>query len=192
MTHPCVEATTNTLESLRAATLNGQCAIHEHFSPSIYFSSNLADDQISITLLPSDNGLLKADIKLQATPKWLTLCIELGTGVFSPGDVLGLVADLRTSDPFSSSAFIRSGPNSDDSDTQLAQDLRFGAEPPVMTVLHQVTANNPLTYLSNMQTLLMPLPKRNLSFEIRDLRLFHIEAAAGLSLRAQTLGGLSV
>lgn len=190
VTHPCVVFTANTIEKLRKTELSGPHDLDKRVTPEVYFSAETSQAGVEITLLPQEGGLLKAEILVSGNPEWLTLNIGLGSGNFEIGDTLGIAYDLRGSDEFSVQPFIRSSYDGVEYDTALADDFRFGALPGVL--LHPITAEVPLTYSAAFHTLILPLPKRNSAFEIRNLRLFHVEASSGLAASVTTLGGLAV
>lgn len=192
VTHPCVVAATKTINALRAAKVTGAFDPAAHLSPQVYFSADFSQGGVEITLPPLPDGLLKAVISVAGQPEWLALNIGLGTGSFRAGDTLGIVADLRGTDAFRIQPFIRSDCDGTQCDTTLVEDFTVGGDRGISTLLHPITAEDPITCGTAFHTLILPLPKRDIAVELYDLRLFHIDAATGLRARAVTLGGLAV
>lgn len=192
MTHPCVAAITQSLSQLRADEYAGPIDPDTHLSPEVYFSIDTQQGTPQITLQELEGGLLKAALNVTGTPEWLTLNIGLGTGRFEIGDTIGLVTDFRGTDAFSTRPFIRSNRDGEAHDTALAEEMVFGGQPSISTLLHSITSEDALGYGEAFHTLVIPLPKRNLSLSLYDLRMFHIDGAQGGGAHAATLGSLAV
>lgn len=193
MTHPCVVSTTNTLSLLRTTDLTGPFEPDVPLSPDVYFSADTVQGMAQITLHPLEGGLVKAGLEVTGDPEWLSLNIGLGTGSFQTGDTVGIVADTRGSDSFATRPVLRSSRANDETvDTCLAEDFIFGGLPGTMILLHPVTTEDALAYGEAFHTLILPLPKRNISLTLNDLRLVHLDASSGIDLQAMTLGGLAV
>jgi hypothetical protein len=192
VTHPCIAATQDTLNALRAADISGHLDADTHLSPGVYFSVDRVRGNVEITLHPFDDGLLKAELKVTGNPEWLSLSIGLGTGTFNIDDTLGITADLRGVDAFSIRPFIRSARDNETHDTRFEEDLTFGDTPGTSILLHNVTSQDALSYGEAFHTLIMPLPRRDLTLNLHDFRLFHLNASSDLSKPAMRLGGLAI
>lgn len=178
---------------LRATHLTGLLEDDTQISPGVYFSADTKGGNTRITLHPTEGGLLNADLKITGNPVWLTLNIGLGTGRFETGDTVGIVADLGNGDDtFNVQPFIRSNDKVEQFDTVLAQTLAFGGTHGVTTLLHTIAAQDALSHGEAFHTLIIPLPKRDLSMKINDLRFLHIKAATSAHLQGTTLGGLAI
>jgi len=171
--HPCIAAATSTLERLRHMQATGPVAPGEHLLPGVYFSADLSQSNVKITLQDAEGSLLQATTDVTGTPQWLSLNIELGEGSFAAEEILGLLAETQAEDPFTVWPFIRSFRAGIEYDTPFSEALSFETAPTVSTLLHQVALGDPLAEGAGYHTLVLPLSVRSSSFTLRDMRVLH-------------------
>lgn len=176
MIHPCIAAVTSTLEHLRHMQATGPIVPGEHLLPGVYFSADLSQSDVKITLQDAENCLLQATTEVTGTPQWLSLNIELGEGSFAIVETVGLLADTQAEDTFTIWPFIRSFRAGIEYDTPFGEALRFDATPTVTTLLHQLASGDPLADGAGYHTLVLPLPARSCAFTLRDMRVVHSQA----------------
>ncbi|TGD63285.1 hypothetical protein EYC08_13380 [Tabrizicola sp. WMC-M-20] len=176
MPHPCVENAAITLHQLRQATLATAATECGPLTDNVYFSWDSAQAEVSVTVHSAPGQLLTAEIALQGTPRWFALNIGLGTGAFAAGDSFGLVIDAQSSVPFACQPFVRSSKEGEGFDTTLADEIALSPAGRACVVLHCLAASDPLVWTGGFHTLILPLPKQNLRFDLRDLRLVHLGA----------------
>lgn len=176
MIHPCIAAVTSTLEHLRYMQAAGPIAPGEHLLPGVYFSADLSQSDVNITLQTSEGSLLKAAIDVTGTPQWLSLNIELGEGSFIVEDSVCLLADTQSNTPFTVWPFIRSFRTGIEYDTPFSEALPFDTTQTVTTLLKQLTSGEPLVDGAAYHTLVLPLPEQDSVFTLRDMRVVHNQA----------------
>ena len=168
--HPCIAAATSTLERLRHMQATGPVAPGEHLVPGVYFSADLSQSDVKITLQNAEGSLLQAIIEVTGSPQWLSLNIELGEGSFAVEETVGLLVDTQAETPFSVELFIRSFREGFEHDTPFSETLHFDTASTVSTLLHQVAPGDPLANGAGYHTLVLPLPAQNSAFPLRDMR----------------------
>lgn len=187
MPHPCVAATTQTIQHLRQAALSMPVAQGVHVTPHVYFSWDEENGGASISLRSKPGRLLTADVRVQGAPRWLTLCLDLGPGQFAEGQVLGLVIRGASSVGFDLAPFIRSRQDRATQDTPLQDMARLQPKPQTVVLLHDVLSQEPLTQASDHHALILPLPRQDVTLQLHDLRLFEVSGSEDSTLPRRTL-----
>ena len=187
MPHPCVVATTQTLQHLRQATFSMPVAQGVHVSPHVYFSWDEEDASVSIALRSKPGRLLTADVRVEGAPRWLTLGIDLGPGQFAEGQVLGLVIRGASSVGFDLAPFIRSRQDGATQDTPLQDTARLQPKPHTVVLLHDVLSQEPLTQGSDFHALILPLPRQDFTLHLHDLRFFEVSGSGDATVPRRTL-----
>ena len=141
--------------------------------PGVYFSADLSQSDVKITLQDAGASLLKATIEVTGSPQWLSLNIELGEGSFAVGETVGLLTDTEAKDSFTIWPFLRSFREGFENDTPFSEALHFDTAPTVSTLLHQVASSDPLADGAGYHTLVLPLPAQSSAFTLRDMRVLH-------------------
>lgn len=171
--HPCIAAVTSTLEHLRYMQATGPVSPEEHLLSGVYFSADLSQSDVKITLQTSEKSLLNAAIDVIGTPQWLSLNIELGEGSFAVEETVGLLAETQADTPFTVWPFIRSFHAGVKYDTSFSESLPFNTTQTVTTLLHQLASGDPLADGTGYHTLVLPLPTRSSAFTLRHMRVVH-------------------
>ncbi|WP_146036467.1 hypothetical protein [Pseudotabrizicola formosa] len=187
MPHPCVENAALTLHRLRQATLATTATDCGPLCDNVYFSWDSAQAEVSVAMQSDPGQLLTAEVALNGTPRWFALNIGLGSGAFAAGDSFGLVIDAQSSVPFACQPFVRSSKEGEAFDTILAEDITLSPASRACVVLHSLSASDPLVSTGGFHTLILPLPKQDFRFDLRDLRLFHVGASAAEGVGQRTL-----
>lgn len=176
MIHPCIAAVTSTLEHLRYMQATGPVSPGEHLLPGFYFSADLSQSDVKITVQTSQKSLLSATVDVTGTPQWLSLNIELGEGSFAVEETIGLLTQTQAGNPFTVWPFIRSSRGGIEYDTSFNEALPFDTTQSVTTLLHQLTSGDPLVDGAGYHTLVLPLPARSSAFTLHDMRVMHNQA----------------
>lgn len=192
MDHPCVAAFDEIISRMRSAQFDAPVVIEQEIVPQVFFSADLEQGNVEITPLERDGALLNISVTVTGQPRWFVLGFRLGTGSFSSGDTIGLIAEVRASEAPVSKPFIRSLWPEQYHDTAFAEPLEIGVDPQPTVLLHTIAQEDPLTYGETRQNLLVPLPMRDFTLCLHDLRLLHLSHELGLSARPLSLGGLTV
>lgn len=187
MAHPVITEITHQLDQLRSATFS--CVVEEsaHLSPNVYFCWDKQSAQVEIMASSHPGSLLSAEIKVKGTPQWLTLNFGLGRGSFAKGDRLGIVMQGSATPVADLFCFVRSVEESDRNDTILSDPVRLQPQVSQHIILHQIESHEPLAWAKNFHTLIIPLPKRDFSLRLVDMRVFTLPAEATASQRPATL-----
>jgi len=143
---------------------------------------------VDIMASSGPGDLLSADIKVKGTPQWFTLNFGLGSGAFAKGDTLGLVLQGSASPTADLYPFVRSvEEHGERNDTLIADAVRLEPKISQHVILHGVEAHDPLAWARKFHTLIIPLPKRDFTLKLIDMRVFSIDAAETGAQRAKTL-----
>lgn len=186
------------MERLRDKAAAGLPARLDNCAPLVdgfYFSWDAEQAQVELSLhRPTRQGdapLFELRARVSGEPRWLSMNISLDTHRFAAGDVIALVGALHCPEAESLPAYIRSRANGEDCDTPLAEPLR-GNGAAVATALHTIEPADNLLINDAFHTLIVPLPQRDFTLVLNDLRLFVLPAAAGLRSQPQTLASFAV
>lgn len=135
---------------------------------------------------PAQNGLnLQGTIR--KAPRWFSLNLDLGTGTFSPGSVLGFVVRAEGALDRNKQLFVRSALKGTQDDTLLDESPGRGTQALPQIVLHNVLPDSPLTWENAFHTLILPLPTETFSLILVDLRVFVVSPETGRACAAPTL-----
>lgn len=146
-----------------------------------YFSWDSDEGEAILTLKHVPDLLFTLEAKVTRHPRWFSFNLSLGEDSFVPGDVLGVVAKFETKSNESFPFFVRtSRENADLADTHLQEGLTGGVGNVVQTALHTFEPFDAATQGPGFHTLVMQLPPRDFTLELRDLRVFVLPAARGL------------
>jgi hypothetical protein len=180
MTHPCELATSATIAALRAAAFDTPAENNAHITPDLYLSWDDEKAEIALQSVSDVTTLLALKGDVSGTPRWFSLNIGLGKGEFKAGDVLGIVLELESPAALDSAPFIRTAWRKGGyADTQLADAISVAEGRQVVTLLHTITAGEPLCN-EVFHTLVLPLPGADFQLSLNDMRLFVIDAERGL------------
>ena len=181
MEQHCTLAFLERTARLKALELPRQVRPDRPMVPEVYFSWDRADGDAAITLEHAGTGLLRARIEVTGTPSWLTFNIGLGSCRIVAGNMLGLLAQTGIGNapdgtPIRIFPLVRSIDRFGHLDTPLSGDLTLGAGAGVWSLLHRIRERDPMAAEETYHTLILPLPRRDLTLDLVDLRLF---AASG-------------
>lgn len=141
-------------------------------SPHAYFAWDAEGGTVELTVEPELGLLLHAEARVSGTPEWLCFNLELQWGALEPGSALGIVAEFEGCAGEDLPVFIRSSRDGALFDTHLAEALHGSDERSVQSILHWVSAEDPMAGEPAYHTLVIPLPGRDFRLELRDLRVF--------------------
>ncbi|MFN3954293.1 MAG: hypothetical protein ACK4LQ_07540 [Pararhodobacter sp.] len=189
------------MEQLRDKVATGLPTRLDNCAPLVdgfYFSWDAQQAQVDLSLhRPAREAgaqtapLFELRTRVSGEPRWLSMNISLGSHRFASGDVIALIGALHCPEAETLPAFIRTRANGEDSDTTLFEPLR-GKGASVTTALHTVEPADNLVIDDAFHTLIVPLPRRDFTLVLNDLRLFVLPAAAGLRSQPQTLASFAV
>ncbi len=189
MTHFAEIFTASAVSILRSSDFSQKLENNSHIVPDIYFSWDDEGGEVDITLKSINGYMGEIWSKVSGTPGWLSLNLSLGNCSFAAGDVLGLVVELEDCPDQNFPAFIRSmREGGAPSDTYLDEILTGSRDRAVRTLLHKVSQHSDMAGAQAYHTLIIPLPLKDFSMNLRDIRLFVIPAARGLDTRPATVG----
>ena len=176
MTHPCLQTVAKAVAALRSATLPAKAGTDAPLVENVYFSWDASKAKVEIALDRAPGSLQRWRQTVGGTPGWLNLNLALGPGVFEPGQVLGLIVATRpvgdNPEPIVIEGFVRSSRAGKTFDTHLAQPLTLTSDDGPATMLHPIARLDPICEPKGFHTLILRLPKRDLTLDLTDLRLF--------------------
>lgn len=185
MTHPSELFTANAISILRHLDLAQPLKSGEHFVPDIYLSWDTEDCDVDITMKSVSGQMMRLWGKVEGTPRWLSLNISLGETTFKPGDVFGVVVEYEGCAGYDFMPFIRSSREGVITDATLQDHFSGSEDRSIATLLHTVKPDSDLIGPSAYRTLIIPLPRVDFTFNLRDLRSFVVPAARGWTQTAQ-------
>ena len=188
MTHPIELSAARTVQSLRLNNYPKSNKSDVTLADGVYFSWDASGGDVTLDVWPEKGLLFGAKAKVRRKPGWLSFNLSLREGSFEAGDILGLVLDFEGCAGEHLPLFIRSARAGEMKDTYLQQPLQGQSSRAVQTFLHTVQGASDLCGTSAFHTLVVCLPMRDFSFVLRDLRLFVLPAARGISLGPNRLG----
>lgn len=191
MRHPCIVQTTQNLDQLRQAVFKGIAQESALLSPGFYFCWDIANGDVDVVMSSTADNLLRAEVVVSGAPRWFTFNISLGAGPFSAGDTLGLVVKGSLYPSQILLPFVRSVEKGSRHDTPLADVLKLGSDTCTVDLLHTIESHDPISWADTFHTLILPLPKQNFTFDLIDMRLFHVGASVGLKAASSTIGSLA-
>ena len=190
MTHACELSTSDTISALRAKALDGPALNNEELSQQIYLSWDSASGSVSATAHSEGGYLLNLKGEVAGSPEWFSLNIGLGQGQFQPGEILGILFELKCSNPLLVVPFIRTSMGEGEySDTYLPDDFTVYGTREIITLLHTIIPADALCN-EGFHTLVLPLPSANFDLQIYDMRLFVIEAGRHVQTRLPQVSDL--
>lgn len=149
----------------------------------VYFSWDAGGGDVMLDVRPELGVLFHTRAEVRRAPSWLSFNLSLQKGAFAEGDVLGLAIEFEGCAGENLPMFIRTARGEGDmQDTYLQEVLQGSPHRQTQTLFHTVSASEALCGEAGFHTLVMNLPKRNFTFELRDLRLFVVPAERGLTL----------
>lgn len=182
MTHPIELNAARAVQSLRLDHHPQHKKSELTLADGVYFSWDADGGDVSLDVWPEQGMLLGAKARVQRKPGWLSFNLSLREGNFEAGDILGLVLDFEGCAGETLPLFIRSARTGEMKDTYLQQPLQGQSSRAVQTLLHTVHGDSALCGTSAFHTLIVNMPLRDFSFVLRDLRLFVLPAARGITL----------
>jgi hypothetical protein len=195
MTHPLELSFASRLAALRLDHQPQHETDTLTLAQGVYFSWDAGKGDVTLDVTPETGMLMHMRAAVRSVPDWMSFNIELGDGQLAPGDILGVVAELNGGAGETMPAFIRTSRGGELSDTYLADPLEGSDTRAVRTLLHPVREGEGLAGAPGYHTLVLPLPRRDFTLELRDLRIFVLPASRGvlpasrgLRLEPETLG----
>ncbi len=183
MTHPIELNAAQAVHSLRLDHHPRHQESELFLADGIYFSWDAGGGDVTLDVRPELGVLFHARAEVRRAPEWLSFNLSLKNGAFAEGDVLGLAIECEGCAGESLPMFIRTARGDTDmQDTYLQDVLQGSSHRQTQTLFHKVSTSEPLCGEPGFHTLVMNLPKRDFSFELRDLRLFVVPAERGLTL----------
>lgn len=154
--------------------------------PGAYFSWDAEGGDVTLQVRPELGLMFHLSASVRRAPRWLSFCLELREGSFAAGDILGLVLELEGCAGHTLPLFIRSARDGGVLDTYLQEPLVGTSTVSVQTLLHPIRADQAMADGPAFHTLVVPLPMRDFSLELRDLRLFVLPADRQFALSPAT------
>ncbi len=180
MTHPIEFASSRVIGDLR---LDHEQQYEDgtlRLTDGAYFSWEATKGKVHLDVVPELGALMHLSAKIEQAPDWLTFNIDLGEDTLVAGDVLGVVIEYQGFAGDDMELFLRSSRGGVLGDTILRDRLPGSETRTTQVLLHTLQPYDPATGETGYHTLIFPLPKRDFTFELRDLRLFVVPAARKL------------
>lgn len=180
--HP-IETFAETLIA-RLRRLQGQIPLPANgqvFLEGLWGSFDAEQAVLSGSYEAGDGALLKLAITAEKPGRWCTLALMLGEGTLDEGDVVGLVADLRSSRPASLTLCLRSMLGGSNRDVVFDDGFVLTPEGGAQVALLRVPQGSVLCAPDQRLVLLLELPQTDLEIVIQDLRLFVVPALDALA-----------
>lgn len=190
MTYPLVFSLAQRISSLRGAKWHGAVSPNQPISDGVYFSWDDEMGEVAIdvdTRLPDKLAAIAGQVR--TAPRWLSLNIELGASVLKPGDMLGLVIEHEGGGTGNLDLMIRTGRKGTLGDTKIAPPLPLTKARSVVTLLHRVAEDTPLTWDDAYHTLVIHLPKSGVTLDLCNLTLFVVPAGSCFNAEPGQYGG---
>lgn len=191
MIHPCTTSVTRVITALKAAQFSGAAQQLVPLVPGAFFlwSEDRGVVDLEAASAPG-NALLMRAVVAEA-PDWVTLHVQMGPGQFAPGDVIGLIYDLRCDIEVDCTISIQSWQNGQYQETEFQEPLCCGPRRETRTAMHTVSEVDGLPYAQEFHTLILRLPLQNFELELFNLRFFFLPASQGLKTRGPTLASVA-
>jgi hypothetical protein len=175
------------LGRLRGATLSGDVENNQRIFEGVYFSWDEAQAKIDISAGDDAAAMLAVDVAVEGAPRWFSLNLELGQGVLTEGDTLGIVVEGQAGAEVDLPLFIRSGGPGKTHDTRFPDPLALGPETRLSVALLTLEEGNESCGEPLFHTLVIGLPAKSGTLVLRDMRVFRVPAEKGLRSRPATL-----
>lgn len=188
MTHPIELNAARAVQNLRQDHTSDKKKSDLTLTDGVYFSWDADGGDVKLDVWPEQGLLFGAKASVKRTPGWFSFNLSLREGCFEAGDILGLVLDFEGCAGETLPLFIRSARPGNMQDTYLQQPLEGHSSRAVQTLLHTVHGDSALCGTSAFHTLVLNMPMRDFSLVLRDLRLFVLPQARGISLGPERLG----
>lgn len=141
------------------------------FVEGLYLSWDPQAGPNTLDAAPKSGSLCEIKTQITTTPSWTTLNITLGTSTLRAGDSLGVVLDLRASQPATITGFLRTAAQGMERDTELGGQINIGPQSGVQMIQHRFDSYEEAVQGEGYHTLILRLPAINLSLDLRDLRI---------------------
>lgn len=185
--HSCETFANGVLGALGSYQGVGAIENNHRIVPGLYPGWDEEHCAVTMTHTATPEDLITLEGKVTGQPRWLTLNLDLGSGTFEAGEVIGLVADIAGAGAYSLELFIRTSAEDGNIDTVLAERLPVSTTPRVVNVLHTVGPDDGVVASDRFHTLAIRLPQFDFRLEMRAMRLFVLSARHGLRVRPMTL-----
>lgn len=149
----------------------------EVFLPGLWGSFDAQEGALSGRLRAGEGALLRVALSVERTPRWCTLALALGDQGLAEGCVIGLVADLRANRTGHVELMLRSVSGGQNRDVRFDDGLELSPEGGPQAALLAVPPGSVLSEPNQRLRLLLGLPRSDIEFEIRDMRLFVLPAS---------------
>ena len=147
-----------------------------------YFSWDADQGDVTLRVRPELGRLFKLDAKVGGKPRWINFSLSLGAGQVPAGSTLGLAFELKGCDGQELPVFVRALKDGEVVDTALNTPLKGSAQPCQRTLIVPVGDGDPLAEPSSFLTLVVQLPRKDFTLELRNLTLFVLEPDSAKAL----------
>ncbi|MDA7429620.1 hypothetical protein PGB28_14210 [Primorskyibacter aestuariivivens] len=188
MPHPVELAASRMVADLR---LNPQLRRDSNvltLTEGAYFSWDETNGEVALDVTPELGAIMHLKAWVSKVPNWFSFNFEMGDAAFTAGDVLGIALEYEGFAGETLKPFLRTARDGVLEDTVLQDWLEGSAARETRVLLHQIRAVDPAAGAPGYHTLVLPLPLRDFTMELRDMRLFVIPAARVGQLVQPTLG----
>jgi hypothetical protein len=192
MTDCCDIFTLERVAELEALSFSGPAENGGRIVPGIYLSWDGDCPKVELALDSKPGTLLEFDATIEGFPRWFSLNLELGAGLFAVGDILGLVVEGSAQRGAALPVFLRSVIDGDLVDTDCPQPLDLPAQTGIASMFHTFSAHDAISGRSAFHTLVLGLPKVGGQFALRSLRVFRVAADRGLRSTPEPLSAFAV
>ncbi|MDJ0820346.1 MAG: hypothetical protein QNJ09_00880 [Paracoccaceae bacterium] len=180
MSHLVEQHSTTTLHDLRKASFDMQVTNGQALIDGVYVGWDATGPEVRMTARSAPGQLLSIEMQTDKVPGWVEIAIWLGWAGFLADDVFGVVAKLSGCAGLQLPLLVRTE-RDETHDETLLQDALTGSDTPMArTALHTIGPDETFTRGDGAHALVLRLPRRDLSLDLQDLRVFLMPAFLGL------------
>lgn len=191
MIHPCQSAASNQLAALRVASFASTETRSSKLGGALRLDLDPDVGKVTMSCNSEPGMIVALDARIEGTPRWVVLRLDLGAGVFRPGDVLGLTMQASAARNCQVDVTLRTTKNGDSADLRFADTLALSPRKEVLTVLHTLSGTDPVCGEAKSASLLLHLPKQDFRMTLHDMHFFILPAELGLRSEPMRLSSFS-
>ena len=180
MSHLVEQHSTQTLHALREAVFDMPVSNGQALVDGVHIGWDEAGPEVRLTAGSAPGQLVSLGLQTDPAPGWVEITISLGWAGFLADDVFGVVARLSGCADLPLPLLVRTERDEGRDETPLQEPLIGSAAPLARTALHTIGPDETFTRGDGAHALVLRLPRRDLTLDLQDLRVFLMPAFLGL------------